>query len=87
MNQSRLESLVEVVLGTLIGLVVSLVAQRMVFPLFGWSPPMSANLAIAAIFTVISVARGYLMRRFFNAGLHRVAVAIARRLIRRETAQ
>lgn len=80
MNQSRLESLMETCLSTLIGLGVALVMQRLVFPLFGFNPPLSQNLAIAALFTAASIARGYAIRRFFARGLHRAAVAIAARL-------
>lgn len=78
MNQSRLGSLIEACMNTGIGLVINLVAQRLVFPLFGFDPPFATNLSIAAIFTVISIARSYVVRRWFNARLHRAADALAK---------
>lgn len=78
MNQTRLGSLIEATLNTLIGLGINLAAQRVVFPLFGFDPSFGTNLSIAAIFTVISVARGYVVRRWFNARLQRAAQRLAR---------
>lgn len=78
MNQSRLGSLIEAVINTAIGLAISLLAQRLVFPLFGFNPPLATNLAIASIFTVISIVRGYVLRRWFNARLQRAAAKMAR---------
>lgn len=79
MNQTRLESLIEAVFNTMIGLGINLAAQRFVFPLFGWNPSFGVNLSIAGIFTIIIPARSYAVRRFFNAGLHRAAAALAHR--------
>jgi hypothetical protein len=67
MKQSRIMSLVETVLSTVIGFGVALTTQILVFPLFGFSPPLSHNLLIGAIFTVVSIARGFLVRRLFEA--------------------
>lgn len=78
MNQTRLGSLIEACLNTGIGLVINLVAQRLVFPLFGFEPPFVTNLAIAAIFTVISIARSYVVRRWFNSRLQRAAQRMAK---------
>lgn len=78
MNQTRLSSFIESIFGTAIGLVINLVAQRYVFPLFGFDPPFITNLSIAAIFTVISIARGYVVRRWFNARLQRAAARMAK---------
>lgn len=67
MKQSRLMSWLETSLSTAIGFVVAITAQLVIFPLFGFSPPLSHNLMIGALFTVVSVARGYLVRRLFEA--------------------
>jgi hypothetical protein len=67
MKQSKLMSMLETCLSTAIGFVVALTTQLLVFPLFGFSPPLSHNLLIGAIFTVVSVARGFLIRRLFEA--------------------
>jgi hypothetical protein len=79
-NQTRLGSFIEASLNTLIGLGINLAAQRVVFPLFGFEPSFATNLSIAGIFTVISVARGYVVRRWFNARLQSAAQSMAQRL-------
>lgn len=84
MNQTRLQSLIETVLSTAIGFVVALAAQRLIFPVFGFRPPLHENLAIAAFFTAVSLVRGYAVRRFCNAHLHRLAVWVAGLLARAE---
>lgn len=78
MNQTRLGSFIEAVMNTAIGLGINLVAQRFVFPLFGFHPSFATNLGIAAIFTVISIVRGYVVRRWFNARLQRMSQRMAR---------
>lgn len=80
MNQTRTGSLIEACMNTAIGLVVSLVANQVVFPLFGFHPSLGQNAAISVIYTVISIARGYILRRWFNARLHAAAQRIARGL-------
>lgn len=67
MKQSRLMSWVETCLNTAIGFVVAISAQLVIFPLFGFSPPLSHNLMIGALFTVVSIARGFVLRRLFEA--------------------
>ena len=64
--QSKKMSLLETCASTAIGYAVSLLAQFLVFPLFGLTVSLSQNLAIGAIFTVVSIARGYCVRRLFN---------------------
>lgn len=66
MSQTRLQSLIETTINIGIGYGISLVSQIVVFPLFGIHIPISDNVFIGAIFTVISIARSYLVRRMFN---------------------
>lgn len=73
MEQSRLMSLVEVVMSTLIGFVVSVWANWAVLPLFGFKVKLAESFAITLIFTVISIVRSYLVRRFFAVHLKRFA--------------
>ena len=76
-SQSKLESFVETCINTTIGYVVALISQLLVFPMVGTDVPFSTNLEIGAWFTVISVGRGYVIRRWFNARLKNVARTIA----------
>lgn len=64
--QTKTVSFIEVILGTFIGLGVAVVTQIVVFPWFGIAASIGQNLQIAGIFTVISIVRGYVVRRFFN---------------------
>ena len=66
MTQSRLMSLAESVTNILVGFGVAVATQLAVFPLFGLAVPLGDNLAIGAIFTVVSLARSYALRRLFN---------------------
>lgn len=79
MNQTKLESLLEACINTAIGFFVALWTwQFIVAPIMGYIVTMADNLLITGIFTVVSVARGYVLRRFFNAGLHRAVRNLAR---------
>ena len=64
--QSRRHSLFESIANVAIGYGVALGSQLAVFPMFGIHVPLTDNLAIGAWFTAISLARSYLVRRWFN---------------------
>ncbi len=66
MSQTKRMSMAETVTNTAIGYGVALASQLAIFPLFGIDITFADNLAIGAWFTVISIARGYLVRRIFN---------------------
>lgn len=66
MSQSRRMSLVETATGITVGFAVSVAASFIVFPLFGHSFTLGENVGIALVFTVLSLVRGYLVRRAFN---------------------
>jgi hypothetical protein len=60
-------SLVEATANVAVGFGVAVLAQVAVFPLFGLHVGFADNLMIAAIFTAISIARSYALRRVFEA--------------------
>lgn len=64
--QSRTQSAIEAVANVLVGYLVALISQILVFPLFGIDIPFTSDLAIGAWFTVISLVRSYVLRRWFN---------------------
>lgn len=80
MTQTRLQSLIEVCLSTAIGFIIAYTAQVFIFPLYDIEISTGAHLSITLIFTVISVARGYIIRRWFNAQLKKAAERIAKEL-------
>ena len=66
MSQSRRGSMLEAGANVAIGYGVAVAAQVVIFPWFGVNIPLSDNLLIGAAFTVVSLARGYAIRRLFN---------------------
>lgn len=66
MAQSKKMSLVETVTSTAIGYVVALITQMLVFPLYDLEVTIGQNIGISVIFTVVSLVRGYFVRRLFN---------------------
>ena len=66
MNQPRWQSAVEAVVNVAVGYGVALATQLAVFPLFGMRVSLGDNLAIGAIFTVVSLARSFALRRAFD---------------------
>ena len=77
MTQTRLGSLIEACINVLIGYWINFAANLLILPLFGWHVTVSQNLALGAIYTAISIARSYAVRRWFNARIARVAARIA----------
>lgn len=66
MSQSRKFSILEAALNTASGMMISILAGLAVYPLFGYDIPLAKVTGITIVFTVISVIRSYLWRRFFN---------------------
>lgn len=64
--QKRIHSMMETVLSTLIGYGVAVATQILVFPLFDIHVSLETNLAIGYLFTLVSIIRGYAVRRLFN---------------------
>lgn len=71
MEQSKRESLIESMLNIGSGFVLSLVVWQLLAYMMDIPMPLSRNLLITSIFTVVSLTRSYLWRRFFNARMRR----------------
>jgi hypothetical protein len=67
MSQSRRMSLVEACVNVAVGYGVAVLTQIIVFPIFGVEATLSDTLGIGLVFTVVSIARSYMVRRLFNA--------------------
>jgi hypothetical protein len=68
MKQSKLMSMLEITLSTAAGFGLSLFLQWLILPLLlGVSIPLHTNLAFAAVMTVASLVRGFVLRRIFEA--------------------
>ena len=64
--QTKFHSFIEVMTSTLIGYFVAILSQIVIFPMFDIITTTSDNFIIAGWFTVISIIRGYVVRRWFN---------------------
>ena len=73
MKQSRVMSLVEAVANVVVGYGVAVATQILIFPIFGLHTTLAQNLKLGAIFTVVSIARSFTLRRVFEAILMRNA--------------
>jgi hypothetical protein len=60
-------SLVESIANVAIGYGVAVVTQILIFPVFGLHATLTQNLQIGVIFTVVSIARSFGLRRLFEA--------------------
>ena len=66
MKQSRRMSLFESITNVVIGYLLSLITQVVVFPIFQIEVSLADNMAISVIFTVVSLVRSYVLRRVFE---------------------
>ena len=66
MSQSRRSSAVEAVANVAIGYGVALASQLAIFPVFEIHVPLSDNLLIGGWFTLVSIGRSYVVRRWFT---------------------
>jgi len=67
MKQSRLMSLIESVANVLVGYGVAVGTQILIFPVFGLHTTLAQNLKMGAVFTLVSIARSFALRRAFEA--------------------
>lgn len=65
--QSKRDSLIETLTNVGIGWFISFIANMLVLPLFGYNINLTDGVLISIIFTVISIIRGYVVRRWFNS--------------------
>ena len=72
MQQSKIDSLIEALLSTFIGFIVSFTANLILMPMLGIPVSLSQNFILTVAFTFVSVARSYLVRRFANKHLSQV---------------
>jgi hypothetical protein len=66
MSQSKRHSLIESLVNVAVGYGIALASQLLIFPLFGIHISLQDNIIIGLLFTVVSIARSYALRRLFN---------------------
>ena len=75
--QTKLGSFIEAWINVAIGFGINFVANLLILPIFGYTPTLWENFQIGILFTVVSVARSYIIRRWFNARLRAAAERLA----------
>lgn len=66
MKQHKMDSFMEAVINTTVGFFISLITWYFVATAMDIPVTWTQNLIITGIFTVVSVARGYILRRIFD---------------------
>ena len=65
--QSKKQSLIESLTSTTIGIIIGIVLNLTILPIFGYPVSVSDSLWISIIFTIVSIIRSYIIRRWFNS--------------------
>jgi len=66
MSQSKKQSWMEIGVNTIVGFILSVGVQLIIYPLMDIPVTMGENISITIIFMVIGITRSYLIRRAFN---------------------
>ena len=66
MSQTKKESLLESASNVLIGFTITIIASFIVYPMFGVQMSPLTNVWVTITFTLISLIRAYIIRRWFN---------------------
>ena len=81
MTQTKLGSFIEAWVNVFIGFWINFAANLAILPMFGFEGlTLATNFYIGLAYTLVSVARSYVIRRWFNARLHAAAERLAERV-------
>ena len=64
--QSKRNSAFEAATNVAIGYLVSVLANVLILPMFGYNVTIVDSFAIGLAFTIVSLVRSYVLRRIFN---------------------
>lgn len=65
--QSKRQSLIETLTSVFVGWLIGVILNLTILPLFDYNITVVDSLWVSLIFTVVSVIRGYVIRRTFNS--------------------
>ena len=65
--QSKKQSLIESLTSTAIGIIIGILLNITILPIFGYPVSVVDSLWISIIFTIVSIVRSYIIRRWFNS--------------------
>jgi hypothetical protein len=66
-KQSRKMSVIEAVANVVVGFVLAIATQAVLYPMVGIPVSGALNALIAIVFTFVSITRSYVLRRVFEA--------------------
>jgi hypothetical protein len=66
MMQTKKGSMAEAGANIVVGFTINYIANLLIFPLFGMHISPGNNFLMGCIYTLISLARSYVLRRWFN---------------------
>ncbi|GHC67686.1 DUF7220 family protein [Neogemmobacter tilapiae] len=66
MKQSRRRSLIEACAHVVLGYALAVALQLVLYPAYGLHPSVAQSMKLALWFSLLSLARSYALRRFFN---------------------
>ena len=78
--QTKTGSFVEACINVLIGFWINFFANLVILPLIGFQITISQNLYIGVLYTIVSVARSYVIRRWFNYYIVKTAQSISNKI-------
>jgi hypothetical protein len=64
--QLKKHSLIEAITNIIVGYTVNIIANLVIFPLWGWTISVRQSIEIGVLYTIISLVRSYLLRRAFT---------------------
>ena len=74
-----MSSFIEAWINVAIGFAINFAANMLILPLIGFHITAGQNLFIGLLYTIISVARSYAVRRWFNSRIRAAAEKLASR--------
>lgn len=80
MRQSKLGSMIEVLVNILIGFAINFVANMFILPYFGFDISFGTNIKIGLAYTIVSIVRSYVIRRYFEKLLHAASQKVASKI-------
>lgn len=64
--QSKLGSFIEALANTVLGFGISFMANLVIMPMYGCNLSLRSTFSMGVLFTFVSIARSYVLRRLFN---------------------
>ena len=65
--QTKRQSLIETLTSVFVGWLIGVILNMLVLPLFDYKITVVDSLLVSLIFTIVSIIRSYVIRRFFNS--------------------